>query len=312
MPANKKKLENRVLETANRLRLIQVDFADKSSEARAEYLYEEIERALKMILPEERKEFLKKLLERFPTGTFAPQPIIQEQEGKNISGIDEAKLKDANFLVQCLLEIIPALPVDQQESIKKRLQQIGLGSHIPETYPDESIEKLRDKLQLGDQADVNADRLMELTVLLANFVYKLEPLGWNTWRRLSPRSKVRQSGELKKTIGQFLNNDPNVSQEHINNELKGLLQLIAALITATSRVGSQFAQHYLAKFAPSNISALVKMEPKKFLAVPDARCWKKYRELADNLTEDSIETEITNVIVNYVESLVKGMGRRPQ
>ena len=56
MPADKKILENRVLETANRLRLIQVDFADKDSKARDDYLCEEIERALKTILPDERKE----------------------------------------------------------------------------------------------------------------------------------------------------------------------------------------------------------------------------------------------------------------
>ena len=309
MSADKKKLENCVLETANRLRLIQVDFADKSSQIRADYFSEEIERALKMILPEEREEFLRKLLERFPAGTFAPQPIIQEQKGKNISVIDETKLKDANFLIQCLLEIIPTLPVDQKESITRRLQQTGLGSHVPETFPDESIEKLRNELQLGDQPDFNADRLMQLVVLLINFVYKLEPLGWNTWRRLSPRSSVRQSGDLKKTIGQFLSNDSNVSQERVNNELKELMQLIAAVITATSRVGSQFAQLHLAKFSPPEISALVKMEHKSVLVSHEVKCWRKYLELADKLNEESIEIEITKAIVNYVESLVKKMGR---
>ena len=309
MSANKKKLENHVLETANRLRLVQIDFADKNSKARVDYLCEEIERALKTILPGERKDFLQKLLERFPTGIFAPQPIMQEQEGSNISGIDEARLKDADFLVQCLLEIIPTLPIDQKESIAKRLEQIGLGSHVRETYPNDSIKKLRAGLQLDDQPVFNADRLIELVVLLSDFVYKLESIGWSTWRRLSPRSRVHQSGDLKKTIRQFLNDDPNVSPEHVNNELKRLMQLIAALITATSRVGSQFAHQHLAKFSPHEISALVKMEPNRFWIVPDARCWKKYCELADNLTEESVETEIIKAIVNYVESLMKGMVR---
>jgi hypothetical protein len=309
MPADKKLLENRVLETANRLRLIQVDFADKDSKIRNDYLCEEIERALKTILPEERKEFLQKLLERFPTGAFAHQPIIQAQEKENISGIDETKLKDAGFLVQCLLEIIPSLPADQKESIAKRLQQAGLKSQVREVCPDESIEKLKIELQLGDQPDLNADRLLELIALLSDFVYKLEPLGWNTWRRLSPRSKVRQSGELKKTIGQFMGNDPNISGEHVNNELKELMQLIAAVITATSRVGSQFAQRHLAKFSPSEISVLVKMEHKNVFVSHEVKCWRKYCELADKLNEESIETEITKAIVDYVESLVRKMGR---
>lgn len=309
MPKNKKKLENRVIETANRLRLIQVDFADESNETRIDYLCEEVERALKMVLPEERSEFLRRLLERFPTGNIAAQPMLKEQQGKSISVIDEAKLQDADFLVHSLLEIVPTLPVDQKESIIKKLQQMGLGAQVGENYSGESIEKLRTELQLGDEPGFDANRLTELIVLLATFVYKLEPLVWNTWRKLSPRSGVRQSGDLKKTIGQFLNNDSNVSQENVDNELKELQRLIAAVITAISRVGSQFAKHHLARFSPTEISTLVRMEHKSVLVSHEVKCWRKYLELADMLNEDSIETEITKAIVSYVESLVKGMGR---
>ena len=309
MPTNKKKLENHVIETANRLRLIQVDFADESNETRIDYLCEEVERALKMVLPDERSEFLRRLLERFPTGNIAAQPMLKEQEGKSISVIDEAKLQDAGFLVHSLLEIVPTLPVDQKESIIKKLQQMGLGAQVGVNYSGESIEKLRTELQLGDEPAFDANRLTELIVLLATFVYKLEPLVWNTWRKLSPRSGVRQSGDLKKTIGQFLNNDSNVSQENVDNELKELQRLIAAVITAISRVGSQFAKHHLARFSPTEISTLVRMEHKSLLVSHEVKCWRKYLELADMLNEDSIETEITKAIVSYVESLVKGMGR---
>jgi hypothetical protein len=309
VPTNKKKLENRVIETANRLRLIQVDFADESNETRIDYLCEEVERALKTVLPEERSEFLQRLQERFPTGNIAAQPMLKEQEGKSISVIDEAKLQDADFLVHSLLEIVPTLPVDQKESIIKKLQQMGLGAQVGVNYSGESIEKLRTELQLGDKPGFDANRLAELIVLLATFVYKLEPLVWNTWRKLSPRSGVRQSGDLKKTIGQFLNNGSNVSQENVDNELKELQRLIAAVITAISRVGSQFAKHHLARFSPSEISTLVRMEHKSVLVSHEVKCWRKYLALADMLTEDSIETEITKAIVSYVESLVKGMGR---
>ena len=309
MPTNKKNLKNCVLETSNRLRLIQVDFADESNETRIDYLCEEVERALKTVLPEERSEFLQRLQERFPTGNITVQPMLKEQEGRNISVIDEAKLQDADFLVQSLLEIIPTLPLDQKESIIKKLQHVGLGAQVAQNYSGESIEKLRTELQLGDESGFDADRLTELIVPLAGFVYKLEPLVWNTWRKLSPRSGIRQSGDLRKTIGQFLNNDSNVSQEHVDNELKELQRLIAAVITAISRVGSQFAKHHLARFSPSEISTLVRMEHKSVLVSHEVKCWRKYLALADMLNEDSIETEITKAIVSYVESLVKGMGR---
>lgn len=309
MPTNKKKLENRVIETANRLRLIQVDFADESNETRIDYLCEELERALKMVLPDERSVFLRTLLERFPIGNITAQPMLKEQGGESISAIDKAKFQDADFLVRSLLEIVPTLPVDQKESIIKKLQQMGLGAQVGENYSAESIKKLRTELQLGDEPGFDANRLTELIVLLATFVYKLEPLVWNTWRKLSPRSGVRQSGDLKKTIGQFLKNDSNVSQENVDNELKELQRLIAAVITAISRVGSQFAKHHLARFSPTEISTLVRMEHKSVLVSHEVKCWRKYLELADMLNEDSIETEITKAVVSYVESLVKGMGR---
>ena len=309
MPANNKKMENYVLETVNRLHLIQVDFADESEQTRMDYLCEEIERALKIVLPEERNEFLQRLQERFPIGNIATMPMSKEQEDKSISETDKTKLKDADFLVDSLLEIFPKLPADQKESITRRLQQIGSGLQVRVNYSDESIVKLRTKLQLSDEPDFDTDRLAELIALLANFVYKLEPLVWNTWRKLSPRSSIRRSGELKKTIGQFLSNDSNISQEHVENELKELQQLTAAVITAIGRVGSQFAKQHLAKFSPTEISSLVKMEHRSVLVSHEVKCWRKFLELADTLNEDSIDTEITKAIVNYVESLVKGLGR---
>ena len=310
MPAdNKKKIEICVLKTANRLRLIQVDFADESEQTRTDYLCEEIERALKTVLPEERNEFLQRLQERFPIGNISTLPILKEQGDKSVSVPDETKLQDADLLVHSLLEIFPTLPADRKESVTKKLNQMGMSLHVSENYSNESIEKLRTHLQLGDESDFNAERLTELIILLASFVYKLEPLVWNTWRRLSPRLGIRRSGELKKTIGQFLSNDSNISQEYIENELKELQQLTAAVITAIGRVGSQFAKHHLARFSPSEISSLVKMEHRSVLVSHEVKCWRKFIELADTLNEDSIETEITKAIVNYVESLVKGMGR---
>lgn len=309
MPVNSKKLEDFVLETANRLRLIQVDFADQSRQTRMEYLCEEVERALKTVLPDERNEFLKRLTERFPAGNVIIQPMIKEQEVSSDSAVEAGKFKDADFLVRSLLEVAPTLSSEQKESIRTRLQQAGLapqGAKGPD-YSGESLERLMAELQLSGGPPPDADRLTELAALLADFVWKLEPLVWNTWRRLSPRSGIRPSGELKKTVGQFICSDSAVSREQVDNGLKELQRLTAAVITAISRVGGQFAKQHLAKFSPSEISALVRMEHRSVLVSQDVKCWRKYLELADALNEDAIETEIRKAIVDYVESLVRKM-----
>lgn len=303
------KLENHVLETANRLRLIQVDFADESEQTRSDYLCEEVERALKTVLPEERTEFLKRLMARFPIGHISTEPVLKQQEAKRGHVIEADKLKDAEFLVRRLLEAAPTLSKDRKQFVTKSLRQAGLAPQIGPGYSDESVQKLKAKLQLGDGPDLNADRLTELIVLLADFACKLEPLVWNTWRKLSPRSSIRPPGVLSKSMGQFVCGDSDASRKQVNNELKELQRLIAAVITAVSRVGGQFAKQHLAKFSASEISALVRMEHGSVFVSHEVRCWRKYLELMGTLTEDSIELEIRKAIVDYVQSLMKGIGR---
>lgn len=310
MPANdKKKMESYVLETANRLRLIQVDFADESEQTRTAYLCEEIEKALKSVLPDERNEFLGRLLEKFPAGSFITQAISTETTVESPPAVDESELKNVEFLVRSLLEIAPTLSDDQKDFVDKSLQEAGLR---PKARQDNSIEldqKLKQKFKVADECSISAEKISELNATLIDFVLKLEPLVWNTWRQLSPRSAVRPQGALTKKIGQFLSSDAEVSVNQVDDDLKVLQRLIAAMTSAVSRAGGQFAKRHLARFSPLEIEALVKMEPGSVFVSHDVKCWKKYKELAETLNEDSIEMEIRKAIVDYVESLTKGMGQ---
>ena len=120
-------MESRVLETANRLRLIQADFADESNQTRRDYLREAIEKVLAAILPAARNEFLRRLLERFPTGSFAAQPAEREQEIEGGSMAGESRFRNVDFLIQNLLEIVPTLTEEQKVIIDKSLHEAGLG-----------------------------------------------------------------------------------------------------------------------------------------------------------------------------------------
>lgn len=309
MPANEKKtMKSHVLETANRLRLIQVDFADESEQTRTTYLHEELEKALESVLPDERSQFLEKLLEKFPAGSFITKTISTETVVKGPPVVDESELKNVNFLVRNLLEIAPTLSSDQKDFVDKSLKEAGLR---PKARQDNSIElgqKLKQKLKAGDDYSISAEKAAELNTTLIDFVLKLESLVWNTWRQLSPRSVVHQQVVLTKKIGQFLSNNPEVSVNKVDDDLKVLQRFIAAMISAVSRLGGQFAKRHLARFSPSEIEALVRMEPGSIFVSHDVKCWKKYKELAETLNEDSIEMEIRKAIVDYVESVTKGMG----
>ncbi|HCO92710.1 MAG TPA: hypothetical protein DIU00_01960 [Phycisphaerales bacterium] len=302
-------MESQILETANRLRLIQVDFADESEQTRTAYLREEIEKVLKTVLPAERNEFLERLLERFPAGSFVTQTISKEVDVQSAPVVDESQFKNVDFLVGSLLEIAPALSDDQKDYIDQSLRQAGLG---PKAQQSDSVgldQKLKEKLKLENERSINAARLAELNAMLVDFVLKLEPLVWNTWRKLSPRSTVRPQGALTQKIGQILCEDTEMSVNQVDDDLKVLQRLIASMTSAVSCVGGQFAKRHIAKFSPSEIEALVRMEPGSVFVSRDVKCWNKYKQLAETLNEDSIEMEIRKAIVDYVESLAKGMGQ---
>lgn len=302
-------MESQILETANRLRLIQVDFADESEQARSAYLREEIEKALKNVLPDERNEFLGRLLERFPTGSFITQTISKEVDVQSAPKVDESQFKNLDFLVGSLLEIAPNLSEDQKDFINKSLQQAGLSPKARQSDSVELDQKLKDKLKVGDENSFNAARLAELNAMLVDFVLKLEPLVWNTWRKLSPRSTVRPQGALTQKIGQFVCDNAEMSVNQVEDDLKVLQRLVASMTSAVSCVGGQFAKRHLARFSPSEIEALVRMEPGSVFVSRDVKCWNKYKQLAETLNEDSIEMEIRKAVVDYVESLAKGMGQ---
>jgi len=304
--ADNKKLRVHVAATANRLRMIQVDFADDSDQTRREYLYEEIERALKAVLPDERTEFLEGLRSKFPTvGDFGAQPMFQGYETKERSTMGRDMLDDPKSLVQLLVKIFSTLPTNGRESVIRGLQEGGIGLQGSQDYSEELLGQLQNILQPDDAAGLQPGRVTALAAVLTDFVIKLEPLVWSTWRKLSPHSSIRPSGNIKDTMKKFTGAGGDVMQEQVCDKLKELHQIITAMITAVGRAGDQFAKHHLSKLSPSEISALVRLERKGVLVSHEVKCWRKYQELASELTEASIEAQIREAIVDCVKSLMK-------
>src|ERR1700753_1184433 len=89
---------------ANRLRLVQIDYADRGDEVRRGHLTDEIEHALAAIAPDERVAFLRELDARFPV--WDPEADVEETIEVEAAPpaqpvaptFDESKLNDTNFL----------------------------------------------------------------------------------------------------------------------------------------------------------------------------------------------------------------------
>jgi len=301
---------NLVERMANRLRMVQIDFADENEQVRQEYLAEEIERGLEKIIPQQRQTFLQELMFRFPTWdnnvktpTKSAEPVETAQ-----SLLDQKELQDPSFLIARLADIADDLSPEQKEKIILRLKELGLTPPADGGFSSFLMEKLNRALGTSEK-QFDPDRLAELTVLLADFTSKLEPLVWRIWRTLAPHSKVRRPVEFKKILGRFFAGDQLESYSELSSDLEILRQLIASLLSAVGQADNMFAQKHARRFSAAEIENLVKMEPKGILTSHEVRCWRKYMELADKFDAATIETEIRKAIVDCAESLLKGTGR---
>ncbi|MHC4743355.1 MAG: hypothetical protein ACYS8Z_15675 [Planctomycetota bacterium] len=299
---NDEKFEQQVRATASRLRLVEADFADEDQHSRIGCLSEEIERALKSIVPDKRRAFLQHLMERFPAETFGDEPASQSKPEI------EAKLADPDYLVSRLINTLAKLGPEKKASLAEDLREAGLGGHAETGLSDQAMQELRKILKIPGSAEIGVDRLAELVGMLAQFVISLEPLIWRVWKNLSPRSKIRRPQNLNNELGQLLLVDSKGFPGQIELELTTLRRLIVSVLAAIGQVGSQFSRQYVGRFSPSSISALVEMEDTGgyFSKKPEVRCWEKYCELTSHLTEDSVETQMKRIVVDYVESLMEG------
>lgn len=301
---NDNDMRHQVLATANRLRLIHTDSSDEEQQVRAGYLCEEIDRALKRILPGARREFLEALAERFPAGDFGAAQVPQQPESQDDQGV----IEDPDYLVDLLLKVAPSLTVDNKNSIAERLREAGIGSSEPRVYSDEALQRLKSAVKLGDAVSIDANQVIELAVSLIEFVCGLERVVGGVWRKLSPQSKVRASEDVRRSLHKLLSSGDEASPDEFAHNLTVLHQLIAFIISAIGQVGSQIARRHFAQFSPSEISALVKMEGVGVWKSEKVKYWEKYCELADGLTEDSVDLGVRRIIADYVESSMKRMG----
>lgn len=300
-------LQQRVAATANRLRLVQIDFADETADVRRDQLCEEVERAMASLVPDQRKAFLEELSERFPSWdsnvSVAPAPTAQAPAR---SQMDQRELKDPSFLVSRLVELSPSMTDEQRLALGEKLRGAGFvleGSG----WPTAAAEALAGELSPGEKVRLDPVRSLELLSILVGVSRSLDQLAWNTWKTMAPRSSMRRGTELNREMVRFIAGDPDYSRTQVKHDVERLRQLIAALISAVGKAGGQFAQKHVTKFSPEEIEASVGKSG--IFGGADAKCWQRYKELFGATDAATIESELMASIVNWAEPLIKGLAR---
>jgi hypothetical protein len=301
--------------TANRLRLVQVDFADQADEVRQQYLRQELNRALATIPPNKRQAFTEALGRQFPTWDGAAPNTGTARDGVAMdqSAFDKSELNDPSFLVSRLIALAPNMADGVRHALIEKLRAAGLGAPSTGGWSEQSAAPLRAKLQFNAQQVLDADRTVELLDLLTDFVANLDQLVWATWRQLAADSRIKRPNPLLRVLRAFMTRDANVPQTVLAQDIGALRQLTAALINAVGQVGYTFAARHTEKLSPALIEDAVKAEGRG--GIPwigggaKAACWEKYLQLSNSLDAAAIEKEINTVIAESVEQLTRGLVR---
>lgn len=293
---------------AHRLRLVQLDFADVDDSTRQQYLLDEIERALKSIMPDDRAMFLEALEDRFPAWDAHATPAPMADASVQQTRTDERELQDPSFLVRRLVELAPSMDDQTREGVVEQLRRAGLSPIGATDWPEEAAGELRETLQSPTGDELRPNRVVELTTLLSRLTCKLDGIAWQVWKELKPDSRTRRRANLRNTLARFSCGDDRVPYGQVESDIEALRTLLTSLLMSIGQSGRQYGQTYVEKHRPDQIEALVRMEGGR---VNDAKCWRKYQDLMNGVDQLTVEREIREVIARYAESVMLQAGGRP-
>ena len=287
-----------------RLRYLQANLADESPEARQSYLEEELRRALQPVPASRRAEYLDALAARFPTWDMA---TVAVDPGATISP------QTPDEMVAAFLKLAPTLSGPQREEIKAKLAELGLIVISNKPLEGDALVDVQAKLKMAPDDPIDSNRLGKLFAIMADAVATIDQLAWNVWKSAAPKSAIRRDsalGDLRLQMRRSLSGDAEYSAAQIQQQVERTRQIVAGLLAGLGSSGRNYARRYAQRYSPDAIRDAVKLEGGSgIFANLEAKCWKKYTELAGEITETSIEADVQEAVTKYAEDLIRGSAR---
>jgi hypothetical protein len=208
------------------------------------------------------------------------------------------------------LKTLPRYSLEQREMIQRRLADAGLVHVAGDSLDPGSLTEITQKLKLSPSDKIDAVRLGKLFAALAEVCIMTDQLAWNVWKGLAPKSAIRRdgsAGDLRTALRRSVIGDAEVSSVQIGQQLEKMRQLIAGLLASLGPAGKNFARRFQSRYSPEAIRDIVKMEGgASIFGNADSKFWKKYTELAGEISEGSIQTDMMDAVARYAEELMKG------
>lgn len=288
---------------ANRIRLIQVDFADDTPENRQAFLADEIERELADQTPARRRALLNELLERFPTWNAKMLSNQKESETDH----DELAASSVPALLDRLVELAPQMTSDDRLTVYVRLEQAGvITKQTCDGWSINTEQAVAEKLGFDQERPFDSDRALQLLAEQTGFISQIDKIVRATWQELSPRSTVASSKELMSIFERFATGDDDVSRSQVGDELERTRRLTAAMIAAIGRLGRVLAENLAREYSPAVLEQAARQD-KRWHEGLEVAAWRLFKERSEGLDEAELDREVRRLLVEYTESVARGM-----
>ena len=283
-----------------RWKYLQTSLAGETAENRQVYLEEGLRRALQAIPAAKRGAYLDALAAKYPAWELAavavnPPAAVARQTPDEIIG--------------SFLHLVPQLSGEQREAVKQQLAALGLIIPANQPIDGEALTEVRAKLKLEPDDPIDAQRLGQLFAIYAEAMLTLDQLAWNVWRNAAPKSPIRRDttqGDLRTVTRRALSGDAAVPAAQIQKQIEASRLLIAGLLAGLGPAGKNFARRYQQHYTPDAIREVVRAEGG---GKTDAHFWKKYTDLATQLSETVIEDDVQEAVVKYAEDLIRSSSK---
>lgn len=280
-----------------RWKYLQNNLANEPAQTRQVLLEEEMRRALAAVPAAKRGACLDALAAKYPQWELAAVSLNAPAAA--------ARMKPEE-LIAAFLNLVPQLNAEQREALKKQLAAAGLVQPTSAPLEGDALTDIQAKLKLDADDKIDPQRLGKLFAIYAEAMLILDQLAWNLWKTAAPKSAIKRDttqGDLRMVTRRALTGDASITPAVVHKQLESSRLLIAGLLAGLGPAGKNFSRRYVQHYAPDAVRAALEADG---AGKGDAQLWKKYTELASQLSETVIEDDVQEAVVKYAEELIRG------
>ena len=278
---------------------LQSSLASETPQDRQVFLEEELRRALLTVPAAKRGAYLDAIAARYPAW---------ETAAVFVNNPAKVARQTPDEVITAFLNLAPQLTGPQREEVKQKLAALGLVVPSAQPIDGEALTDVQAKLKMEATDKIDAQRLAKLFAIYADAMLTLDQLAWNVWRNAAPKSAIRRDttqGDLRTVTRRALAGDAAITPAQVQKQLEASRLLVAGLLAGLGPAGKNFSRRYTQSYTPDAIREVVRAEGGK----SDALFWKKYTELAAQLSETVIEDDVQEAVVKYAEDLIRGSNK---